>query len=362
MNSIIYIIIALLIVLGPLILVHEFGHFLLAKFFNVKVFKFSIGFGPKLLGRRFGETEYLLSALPLGGYVKMLGEQNDEEVPAEELDRSFAQKPVWQRFLIVAAGPLANLLFAAFLFFMIFAVAGLPTPVDNTVIGAVSADSPAQAAGLQAGDRILSINGQTTEKWLEVADRIAGSTGEPVVIVLERQGEQLEITAQPAIAPSRNIFGEEVAKRYMLGITRSEEVTYEQVSLRRAVKAGFTQTWAYVYLTIMGVVKMIQAVIPASELGGPIMIAQLAGKQMEAGWINLVYFMGLISVNLGILNLMPIPILDGGHLMFFSYEALRRRPMSPRAMEICQQIGLIILVSLMIFVFYNDIAKLFTAS
>jgi regulator of sigma E protease len=362
MNSLIYIVIALLVVLGPLILVHEFGHFLLAKFFNVKVFKFSIGFGPKLLGRRYGETEYLLSALPLGGYVKMLGEQNGEEVPADELDRSFAQKPVWQRFLIVAAGPLSNLLFAAFLFFLIFAIAGLPTPVDNTVIGAVAADSPARQAGLKEGDRILAINGQETNTWLEVADLIAGSAGEPVVIIIDRQGEQLEIVGQPEVAPSRNIFGEEVAKRYMLGITRSEAVTYEQVSLRRAVAAGFTQTWTFIYLTIMGIVKMIQAIIPASELGGPIMIAQLAGKQMAAGWINLVYFMGLISVNLGILNLLPIPILDGGHLMFFSYEALRRRPMSPRAMEICQQIGLIILVSLMIFVFYNDIAKLFTAS
>jgi regulator of sigma E protease len=355
MNSVI----SFIIVLGLLIIVHEFGHFILAKLFNIKVLKFSVGFGPKLIGRQYGETEYKICAFPLGGFVKMLGEQGDDEVPDEESDRSFAKKPVWQRFLIVAAGPISNLLFAVFLFFMIFAIAGLPTPIDNTIIGAVAVDSPAQRAGLETGDMIISINGHVTVKWLEVADLISRSGGEPVVLVIDRQGERLKITGQPEITASRNIFGEEVEKRYMLGITLSEEVTYEKVSLWRAIKAGFSQTWTFIYLTIMGIIKMIQAVIPASELGGPIMIAQLAGKQMEAGWINLVYFMGLISVNLGILNLLPIPILDGGHLMFFTYEALRRRPVSQKAMEICQQIGLVILVTLMVFVFYNDIVRLF---
>jgi len=356
MNSVI----SFVIVLGLLIIVHEFGHFIIAKLFNVKVFKFSIGFGPKLIGHKYGETEYIVSALPLGGFVKMLGEQVDEEVPVEEEERSFAKKPVWQRFCIVAAGPLFNLLFAVFLFFMIFAIAGLPTPVDNTVIGAISTDSAAQKAGLMADDIILSINGKETFKWLEVADIISSSNGDPVVLVIDRQGERLEITGHPEVTPSRNIFGEEVEKRYMLGISRSEEVTYEKVSFWQAIKSGFSQTWTLIYLTILGIIKMIQAIIPASELGGPIMIAQLAGKQMEAGWINLVYFMGLISVNLGILNLLPIPILDGGHLVFFSYEAISRRPVPQKAMEICQQIGLVILVSLMVFVFYNDIVRLFT--
>lgn len=356
MNSVI----SFIIVLGLLIIVHEFGHFFLAKLFNVKVFKFSIGFGPKLIGRKYGETEYVISAFPLGGFVKMLGEQIDEEIPPEDAERSFAKKPVWQRFCIVAAGPLSNLLFAVFLFFMIFAIAGLPTPVDNTVIGTISTDSPAQQAGLEAGDIILSIDGKKTNKWLEVADLISNSDGKSVLLVIDRKGERVEINAQPKVTPSRNIFGEEVENRYMLGISRSDEVTYEKVSIWRSIKAGFSQTWTFIYLTIMGIVKMIQAVIPASELGGPIMIAQLAGKQMEAGWINLVYFMGLISVNLGILNLLPIPILDGGHLMFFSYEALLRRPVSQKAMEICQQIGLVILVTLMVFVFYNDIVRLFT--
>lgn len=356
MNSIL----SFILVLGLLIIVHELGHFILAKLFNVKVFKFSIGFGPKLFGRQFGETEYKVCALPLGGFVKMLGEQNDEEVPEGDEARSFAKKPVWQRFLIVAAGPLSNLLFAVLLFSLIFGVVGLPTAVDNTIIGAITPDSPAQEAGLKSGDRILAIDGRETTKWLDVADLISHSDGAPVLLEIDRAGNRLEIATQPKITPSRNIFGEEVEKRYMLGISRSDEVTYDKVSLWRAIGAGFGQTWTLIYLTVMGIVKMIQAVIPASELGGPIMIAQLAGKQMEAGWINFLYFMGLISVNLGILNLLPIPILDGGHLMFFSYEAIFHKPMSPRVMEIGQQIGLVILATLMVFVFYNDIVRLFT--
>jgi len=352
--------ISFIIVLGILIFVHEFGHFLFAKLFGVKVTKFSLGFGPKLVGVQRGETEYLISALPLGGYVKMVGEGVvDEEIAIADESRSFAKKPVWQRFCVVAAGPLFNLLFAVLIFFLIFAVSGLPKPVDNSVIGGVTVGSPAERAGLKAGDTITAINGRKTATWEEVADLIATSKGEPVILSLKRGLEQLSVTGVPEISASRNIFGEETGKRYMLGIARSEEVTYEPVSLWVALKAGFAQTWGIITLTLLGIVKMIQAVIPASELGGPILIAQLAGKQLHQGWSNLVYFIALISVNLGILNLLPIPVLDGGHLMFFTYEAIRRKPLSQRAMEMCQQVGIVLLASLMVFVFYNDIARLF---
>jgi regulator of sigma E protease len=351
--------ISFIIVLGILIFVHEFGHFLCAKLFGVKVLKFSLGFGPKLVGFQRGETEYLISALPLGGYVKMVGEQGDETVNDEDESRSFANKPVWQRFIIVAAGPLSNLLFAVFVFFLVFAINGLPKPVENSVIGAVTASSPADQAGLKAGDVIASINGQATATWEEVADLISASQGKPISLEIKRGQEQLTTTAKPEISASRNIFGEETGKRYMIGISRSDEVVYEPVSLGKALLTGFAQTWGFIYLTILGIVKMIQAIIPASELGGPILIAQLAGKQLQQGWTSLAYFIGLISVNLGILNLLPIPVLDGGHLMFFTYEALRRKPVSQRAMEICQQVGLVLLATLMVFVFYNDIARLF---
>jgi len=262
----------------------------------------------------------------------------------------------------VAGGPVFNLLFAVFLFFVIFSVAGLPHPVPGTTIGAVTPGSPAEKAGILAGDKILAIDGQPTSEWEKVSELVKNSNGNPVHLKIERKGQTVELTGTPAMEPVKNIFGEVTGKRYLLGISRSDEVTYEKVSLGKALLAGIDQTWAFIYLTIMGIVKMIQKVIPASELGGPILIAQMAGKQLESGLMNFFYFMGLVSVNLGILNLFPIPILDGGHLVFFSVEALRRRPLSQRTQEILQQIGLVILVSLMIFVFYNDIVRLFTKS
>ena len=352
--------ISIIIVLGPVIFIHELGHFIWAKFFNVKVLKFSLGFGPKLISRTYGETEYLLSALPIGGYVKMLGEQQEEEITPEEKDRSFAEKPVWQRFIIVAFGPIFNLLFAIFIFFMIFAVAGLPTPVDNTVISGVANDSPAQRAGLKADDIILSINDTETMKWMDVAKLISESEGNEVNLVINRNGERLEITGKPELRPDFDpIFGTEQDKRYMLGISRSDEVVYKKVSLPTAFAAGFYETWAVIYLTGKAVQMAINKVLPAKDLlGGPILIAQQAGKQMEAGWMALLRFMGLISVSLGMINLLPIPILDGGHLMFFTYEAIFRKPMPQRIMELALQAGLVVLITLMVYVVYNDIAKL----
>lgn len=355
MNSVI----SFIVVLGLLIFVHEFGHFLFAKLFRVKVLKFSLGFGPRVAGKQIGETEYLLSAFPLGGYVKMYGENPTDEVDAAEQQRSFSLKPVWQRFLIVFGGPFFNLLFAVFLFFLIFSITGLPEPVEGTKIGQVSVDSPAEKAGVKKGDIILSINGETTETWKEVSDLIAASAGKPVTLALQRGQEKLEVTGEPTKQETKNIFGEVIGERYLLGITRTEEVTYRKVSLVEAFSAGMTQTWNFIYLTIMGIVKIIQKVVPASELGGPILIAQLAGQQLEAGWLNLLYFMGLLSVNLGILNLFPIPILDGGHLVFFAVEAVRRKPLSMKTREMWQQVGLVLLVSLMFFVFYNDLMRIF---
>jgi regulator of sigma E protease len=351
------------IVLGLLIFVHEFGHFIWAKFFGVKVLKFSLGFGPKLISRQYGETEYLISAFPLGGYVKMFGE-NPSEIAEErlspgELKRSFATRPVWQRFIIVAGGPVFNLIFAMFLFFIIVLVAGLPQPLDTTTIGGVGQDTPAAEAGLQEGDTILAINGSETERWEDVSLLIKNSEGSEVVITLQRDGQSLEVAVTPRMEKTRNIFGEEVGERYMVGIAMSEEVIYEKVGFIKSLQAGISQTWSWMYLTVMGLVKIIQKVVPASELGGPILIAKIAGERMEAGWVNFLYFMGVLSVNLGILNLLPIPILDGGHLVFFSVEAILRKPLNLRTMEILQQIGLVLLGTLMIFVFYNDLVRVF---
>ena len=354
MNSLI----SFILVLGVLIFVHELGHFLLAKAFGVKVLKFSLGFGSKVFGRQWGETEYLISAFPLGGYVKMYGEEQGDEVEASEQQRSFSHKPIWQRFGIVFGGPLFNLFFAVALFFVLFVFVGMPEPVDSTKIGEITSGSVAEQVGLKAGDVILTINGQSTSSWTQVSDFIKNSQGKMISLIIDRQGDKLTFTAKPTIQKVKNIFGEEVGDRYMLGIVRSEEIRYTKATLLESGKAAVMQTWNLGYLTVMGIVKMVQRVIPASELGGPIRIAEIAGQQLEAGWMNLLYFMGLLSVNLGILNLLPIPVLDGGHLVFLSLEAIRRKPLSDRTMEISQKIGIALLGTLMIFVFYNDIVRL----
>ncbi|GAB6193462.1 RIP metalloprotease RseP [Desulfocastanea catecholica] len=349
-----------ILVLGLLIFVHELGHFLFAKLFGVRVLKFSLGFGPKLVGKVFGETEYVISAFPLGGFVKMFGENPDEQQISEE-DRkgSFAHKPVWQRFMVVLAGPLFNILFAIVLFFMVFSFVGIPTSVDTTRIGKVNENSPAAVAGLQAGDVIVRIDDTATISWIDVLEAVKNSAGEPIRVDVERQGERLSLKIVPAIDAVKNVFGEEVEKRYMIGIMKADELSYEKSTLLGAMQSACQQTWMYVTLTVMGFVKIIQQVVPASEIGGPILIAQIAGEQMKAGWLNLIYFMSLLSVNLGILNLLPIPVLDGGHLVFLTIEGVRRKPMNERAQIIAQQVGIGLLATLMIFVFYNDIVRLF---
>ncbi|MGW8194028.1 MAG: RIP metalloprotease RseP [Desulforhopalus sp.] len=349
-----------ILVLGLLIFVHELGHFLFAKLFGVRVLKFSLGFGPRVAGKVIGETEYVISAFPLGGFVKMYGENPDEQqVSDEDRSVSFAHKRVWQRFFIVLAGPIFNLLFSVFLFFMVFALVGVPTSVDTTRIGKVSENSPAAQAGLQVDDTVFEIDGKKTMSWLDVLEAVKGSNGKPLSVTVMRNGKRVMMEVVPAIDSVKNVFGEEVEKRYMIGIVKADDLTYEKSGLFESLRNACLQTWMYISLTVVGFVKIVQQVVPASEIGGPILIAQIAGEQMRAGWLNLVYFMGLLSVNLGILNLLPIPVLDGGHLVFLTIEGLRRKPLDERAQIIAQQVGIGLLGSLMIFVFYNDIVRLF---
>jgi len=348
------------LVLGLLIFVHELGHFLFAKLFGVRVLKFSLGFGPRVAGRTYGDTEYVISAFPLGGFVKMFGENPDElDISEEERAVSFAHKKVWQRFFIVLAGPLFNILFSVFLFFMVFIFVGVPTSVDSTKVGKVTEGSPAENGGLLEGDLILQIGEHQTLGWLDILEAVKGSGGNEIQIVVQRERERLSLTVQPAIDTVKNVFGEDVEQRYMIGIMKDDALVYEDAGIVEAFKNSCLQTWMYISLTVMGFVKIIQQVVPASEIGGPILIAQIAGEQMRAGWLNLIYFMGLLSVNLGILNLLPIPVLDGGHLVFLTLEGLRRKPMDERAQIFAQQVGIGLLGTLMIFVFYNDIVRLF---
>ncbi len=355
-------IVSFIVVLGILIFVHELGHFLFAKLFKVRVLKFSLGFGPKIFGKTVGDTEYLLSAFPLGGYVKMFGENPDEqEASAVDKEASFAHKKVWQRFFIVFAGPLFNLLFTVFLFFMIFFFVGLPDSRDTTRIGQVNPDSPASIAGVQVDDTILSINGTPTMEWMDVLNLVKDSGGNELEFTVARGSEDIKIVVTPKELPVKNIFGEEVEQRYMIGIVKADELFYTPTGIIGATQAAFAQTWMYISLTALSFIKLAQQVVPVSELGGPILIAQIAGKQMQAGWINFLFFMGLLSVNLGLLNLLPIPVLDGGHLMFLSIEAIRRKPLTEKIQIVAQQMGMALLGVLMIFVFYNDLIRIFSS-
>ena len=290
----------------------------------------------------------------------MFGENPDEQQIADEDKKvSFAHKAVWQRFFIVLAGPIFNLLFSLVLFFLVFTFAGIPTPVDTTRIGKVNENSPAAQAGLQKDDEILKINDRETLAWQDVLEGVKNSAGKPITVVVLRGRDSLTVEVVPAIDAVKNVFGEEVEQRYMIGIMKADELTWEKSSLRTSFTNACLQTWMYISLTVMGFVKIIQQVVPASEIGGPILIAQIAGEQMKAGWLNLIYFMSLLSVNLGILNLLPVPVLDGGHLLFLSVEGLRRKPLNERTQIIAQQVGIGLLGTLMIFVFYNDIVRLF---
>ena len=351
-------VLSFLLVLGILIFVHELGHFLFAKLFKVRVLTFSLGFGNKLIGKKWGETEYMISAFPLGGYVKMHGEQPGEEVAEADKAVSFAHKTVGQRFWIVFGGPLFNLLFAVLVFWLMFVFAGRPDLAETTKIGTISANSAAEKAGLKKDDIVLSIDGNAVTAWEQVSETIRNSGGKELELRVRRGKEELAVKATPVRDKVKNIFGEPTEERYLLGMGRAEDVVYSKVSLPESVKLAFEHTWSMIVLTVMGIVKMIQRVIPASELGGPIRIAEIAGEQLKEGWINLIHFTGLLSVNLGILNLLPIPILDGGHLVFLSIEAVRRKPMGEMALMRAQQVGMALLGTLMLFVFYNDIARI----
>ncbi len=228
-------------------------------------------------------------------------------------------------------------------------------------MGSVSKDSPAAEAGLKKDDIILSINGEDTADWLAVSELIKNSNGAPVVLSIKRGEDILTLTGTPKEDDIKNLFGEVVGKKYQLGIgAPTPRMYFEEIPISEAFLGGFQQTGFYIVLTIEFLVKMIQGIVPTSELGGPIAIAQIAGKQFEAGVFNFFMFTGLISVNLAILNFLPIPILDGGHLFFYLMEGIRRKPMSIKTQEMLQQIGLMLLISLMIFVFYNDIIRVIT--
>ncbi|MGB3096643.1 MAG: RIP metalloprotease RseP [Candidatus Deferrimicrobiaceae bacterium] len=344
-----------LAVLGILIFVHEFGHFIVARRLGVGVTKFSFGFGPKLAGFTRGETEYLISAIPLGGYVKLVGENDEEEVSPEERDRAFYGKPVWVKMAIVSAGPIANLVFAFLVFWVVFQ-GGVPALTPK--VGDVMPDTPAARAGIEAGDLVVRIGEREITTWEELAAGIQESgAGKELAMTVRRGEKEIQVTVIPEIREGLSIFGEKIDGP-KIGVVASKEVIHRKINPVAAIGRAAGETWRIITLTVLTVVKLVMRVLPSDTLGGPILIAQIAGDQARQGISPFAYFLGLLSVNLGILNLLPIPILDGGHLLFFSIEALRRKPLSPQVRMMAQHVGLAVILMLTALVFYNDIARL----
>ena len=348
-------IISALIVLGLLIFVHELGHFLVAKRAGVGVTTFSLGFGPRLLGLKRGGTDYRLSAIPLGGFVRMVGEHPGEEVAPEDIPRSFSHKPVSWRLAIVAAGPLSNVLFALLAYYLVLVFWGLPTM--TTLVGDVVKDQPAAQAGVLKGDRVLSIDGRVLENWGDMVTAIQDSQGRPVGMVLNRQGRQVHLVLRPQPVEIKDVFGDR-HQVYRVGIMAGGEALTKVVGPLEAVGLAAKKTYMAGELIAMSVIKLIQRKVAMDTLGGPIMIAQVAGEAARQGVAPLLDLAALLSVNLAILNLLPIPALDGGHVFFFLVEAITRRPVSLAVREKAQQVGMALLILLMGFIFYNDIVRL----
>jgi regulator of sigma E protease len=350
---------AFLVVLGILIFFHEFGHFLIARLFGVGVEKFSLGFGPRLIGKKIGLTDYRLSLVPLGGYVKMVGEEPDEELDPNLVPISFTHKSVLKRFLIVFAGPFFNVLLAVLIFFVISWTTGIL--ILKPAVGSVKEGSPAFSAGFKKGDLITAINAEPVETWEEMAERIGRSKGQTLEIRVRRPEESVVLSVTPEMITTKNLLGENI-RRYVIGIGTAGETDSKELSLFEAVTESFRQTYAIVELMVVIVAKLLTGGISMDTVGGPIMIAQMAGDQAKAGISSLFQFIAVISVNLAVINLLPIPVLDGGHLLFFLIEAVKGRPVNLKVREIAQQVGMVILIMLMILVFYNDIVRLFFSS
>lgn len=347
-------IISVIVLLGVLIFIHELGHFLMAKRAGVGVVKFSLGFGPRVIGKKIGETEYLLSLIPLGGYVKLLGESPGEELSAEETKRSFLRQTVGKRIGIVAAGPVFNLLLAILIFTVVNMI-GLP--VLTAEIGNLQPDSAALSAGLKPGDRVVDVDGNAVTKWEELSEAINQSQGKPLQITVQRDERPLSLTVTPRLVKATNPFGETV-DAYKIGVSPLPRTVIERLNPLSAFGRGLRQTWMITKLTVISIVKMFQGVVSPKSLGGPILIAQIAGSQVKEGIIPFVLFMAMLSINLAILNLLPIPVLDGGHLLFYLIEMATGREVSLRWREKAQQVGFILLILLMVFVFMVDIERL----
>lgn len=356
-------ILATIVVLGVLILVHELGHFITAKMAGIAVPRFSIGLGPKVWGVKIGETEYVLSALPLGGYVKMAG--MGEEEAAEKLEggpadievapeRRFDSKPIGVRAIVISAGVVLNFLFAVIAFSGIEYHQGRFIPL----IGEVVEGSPAEEAGLQPGDLIVAVDDTEMTEWLDFVVYVRPRPGEDVRLMVDRDGQQLELAARIArVAEYDSIRGDSVVYG-RIGVGQDSENGRLPISLGTAFALGTRQSVELTGLIVGFLGDLITGRASARDLGGPILIGQLSGRAARAGLLNLINFMALLSVHLAVLNLLPIPILDGGHLVFLAIEAIQGRAVSLQARARWSQLGFILILAVMVWVITSDVLRL----
>jgi regulator of sigma E protease len=350
---------------------HELGHFLIARWCGIRVLVFSIGFGPELVGfyDRYG-TRWKISAVPLGGYVKFLGDENAasatdhqavENLSETDKREAFISQKVGSRAAVVAAGPIANFILAIVIFAAIFALFGKQS--TSARVDSVQPQSAAARAGFQAGDLVLSIDGNKVDSFSDMQRVVSESAGVTLSIEVERGGAHQTIKATPDLKEVKDGFGNK-HRIGVLGISRSMlpgDIKVEQVNPFRAVVMGVQETWFVVDRTISYIGGIFAGREAADQLGGPIRIAQVSGQVATAGFVPLLHLAAVLSVSIGLLNLFPIPLLDGGHLLFYLVEAVRGRPLSERAQEFGFRIGLAIVVMLMIFATFNDILRLATS-
>ena len=340
-------------VLSLLIFFHELGHFTAARFFGVQVDVFSIGFGKKLYSKMIGKTQWSISAIPLGGYVKMKG-QDDTDPSNKSFDEdSYNAKKPWQRIIILLAGPFANFLLA---FILYFAIANIGVPKYLPYIGSVDDDTPAMTSGLRIGDKLLQVNHQPIKFWENIGENIENSSGE-IPLVIERNKTLIPLYITPKMKEDKNIFGETITRR-IIGIRHSDTQTIVQFGLLDGLDYAWKETKKASLLIVQSVQKLLTGVVGTDKLGGIITIVDVTAQASHAGIVALFFFTALISVNLGVLNLLPIPALDGGHIIFNFYEMITRREPSEKAIFVLTLVGWVLLFALMALGLYNDINRL----
>ncbi len=349
---------SILLVFGLMIMFHEFGHFLVAKKAGIKVLEFAFGFGPKLFGIKGKETLYSVRIFPLGGFVRFLSAEEIEEIEEIDLEskqellkRSFESKSIWRKMSVIVAGPIMNFVLGALLFVMIFAWFGVPTASNDNVIGSIVVDKPAATVGLSAGDRIISVNGIDTPDWNSVTQQIHSRPGEKIAFKIEKAKTGEIITME--ITPEYD----QQSGRGLIGI--SPNIVSQKVSVLKAVQYGLQQTVEFTRLVVVLIIQMITGEVPV-ELSGPVGIVQVIGEGARQGISSLLSLTAILSIQFGILNLLPIPALDGGQLVVLTYEGIRRKPLAPEKKGWIQLTGFALLMALMIAVTYKDILRILT--